>query len=401
MTAATLDDYRWLTSDTAATWLSLAAELSDDPLTCARRLRRELSGVRGPLVQEQAQLRRRAARKFAIADRMFFTSRGLEQATDEKIAAYKQQRFASGWTVADLCCGIGGDTLAIADRGPVMGVERDEIVATLAAANLQARSSLGSATATIHCADAIQFPVADCSAWHIDPDRRPQGSRTTRVALHEPNDAAIDSLRARNPSGAIKLAPAAEVPPLWAAEAELEWIGHDRQCQQLVAWFGALSGSTGPRRATVLVDRKSNGLQAHSFSGTKSARANVASSIGRFVYEPHASVLAADLWRDLASQRGLAAVGPSIPYLTADGELDDSLLARFEVVEVYPFDKKRLKAALRTRRAGRLEVKKRGVEVEPETLRKQLTVDGDEAFTLIVTRHVHKTIAILARRAEK
>lgn len=401
MATATLDDYRWLNSDAAARWLSLAAELIDDPLVCARRLRHELSDLRAALVQEQAQLRRRATRKFACAGQMFFTPRGLEQATDETIADYKRQRFASDSAVVDLCCGIGGDTMAIASRGPTTGVDRDEIVSVLAEANLRACSPRGSATAEIRCADAVQFDVAECSAWHIDPDRRPEGRRTTRVSLHEPNDAAIDALRIRNPSGAIKLAPAAEVPAHWAFEAELEWIGHDRQCQQLVAWFGSLSNATGQRRATVL----HNG-QAYSFSGTRSARAEVASSIGRFVYEPHAVVLAADLWRELAAQRGLAAIDANVPYLTADDLLDIPMLdaplfARFEVVEVLPFDKKRLKAALRARRAGRLEIKKRHADVAPEMLRRQLAVDGDEQFTLIVTRHARKTIAILARRGDQ
>lgn len=168
-----------------------------------------------------------------------------------------------------------------------------------------------------------------------------------------------------------------------------------------MAWFGSLSNATGQRRATVL-----HHGQAYSFSGTKSTRADVAKKIGRFVYEPHAAVLAADLWRDLAAQRGLAAVEANIPYLTTDDLLDvpildDPMLVRFEVVEVLPFDKKRLKAALRARGAGRLEIKKRGVDVEPETLRKQLAADGDEQLTLIVTRHAQKTIAILARRGDK
>ena len=40
---------------------------------------------------------------------MFFTSVGLEQATDFVTATYKAQRFSIGGRYVDLCCGLGGD----------------------------------------------------------------------------------------------------------------------------------------------------------------------------------------------------------------------------------------------------------------------------------------------------
>ncbi len=67
---------------------------------------------------------------------MFFATRPLEQATDEVVAAYKAGRFPPGRLMVDFCCGIGGDLLALASRGPVLGVDRDPVLALLAGANL-------------------------------------------------------------------------------------------------------------------------------------------------------------------------------------------------------------------------------------------------------------------------
>jgi hypothetical protein len=397
MIAATIDDIRWLTSAAAAPWLALAAEHIDSPLECAAKLRRDLSASKAALVQEQAQLRRRAAQKFPAAAMMFFTARGLEQATDATIAAQKSRRFAEGQPVADLCCGIGGDMIAFGVKHPATGVDKLETVAHFAAENVRAAiadpKDAGGASANVHCGDAGDFDVSQVAAWHIDPDRRPDGKRTTRVALHEPSDDVIDKLREANDSAAIKLAPAAELPARWTHEAELEWIGHGRQCQQLVAWFGSLAKNPGERRATSLEHHR-----PATVIGNPETRATVAENVGRYLFEPHAAVLAAGIWGDLAARRGLASLDARIPYLTSDAQIDDSLLAAFEVLEVLPLEIKRLRAALKLRSVGTLEIKKRGVDVEPEKLRRQLALHGDESLTLVATRRQKKSIAILARR---
>jgi len=71
----------------------------------------------------QVLLRRLAGRKFSRADEMLFDRVALEQATDEIVAAHKARRFAGLGRVADLCCGIGGDSLALAAVAPVVAVD--------------------------------------------------------------------------------------------------------------------------------------------------------------------------------------------------------------------------------------------------------------------------------------
>jgi len=177
---AELADYEWLTSEVAAGELrDLAGR--DEPLHVATtRLRKSHSAVRAHLLIEQIELRRRGGAKFERADSMFFTRLGLEQATDQWVAPLKAKRFAALFNegpVADLCCGIGGDLLALAEVATAVGVDRDPNLAHLALANITAHGQ----RASIVVVDVDEFDVGQFAAWHLDPDRRPQGRRTTAV----------------------------------------------------------------------------------------------------------------------------------------------------------------------------------------------------------------------------
>lgn len=391
-----LEDVRWLLGEEAAEWLRRVAEAPQATLRLADQLRRELSAVRTHLILEQADLRRRAAAKFPQAERMFFTPTGLEQATDHWVAAYKAHRFAGAEPVADLCCGVGGDLAALASRGPVLGVDRDPVTALVAEANLRALGLPGEVRSVdVTAVDLRQFP-----AWHIDPDRRPQGRRTTQVELHEPDAATLDAMLAVQASAAVKLAPAATLPDAWH-EAEREWISRQRQCRQLVAWFGRLAQRPGRHRATLVFDSEPGSLPVtHTVEGVPSRALPVAPRLDRYVYDPDPAVLAAQLTAAVAKRHGLAAVAPDIPYLTGPQPVASPFLACFEVTEVLPLDRKRLKRLLEARGIGRLEIKKRGVPDEPEQLRRQLRLRGERAAVLLLAPLGGTVTAILAQRVE-
>ena len=59
---------------------------------------------------------------------------------------------------------------------------------------------------------------------------------------------------------------------------------------------------------------------------------------------------------------------------------------------------KALSRALRERGIGVLEIKKRGVDVDPAKLRTSLKLRGDDAATLIVTRVSSRRLTLLADR---
>lgn len=396
MTAKTsLDPLMWLTSDKAAPYLCLAAaEWRADPSSLVRltaKLRKSLSVEQTHLVLQQIDLRQRAKEKFAAADTMFFTPKALMQASDEVIAAYKAARFPPGGDLADLCCGIGGDLLALAGEGSCVGVDLDESVVHLAQRNCEV-TGRGRGRAVV--ADAATFPVQDFAAWHIDPDRRPKGKRTTQVELYEPPLEVLENLLARNSHAAIKLAPAADVPSRWEHAAEHEWLETRGECRQQVAWFGSLARRPGEKAATI-VDAAGG---PRTVRGRGEEAVPIAEGIGRYVYEPAAAVLAARLSHVLCDQHKLAAVSSKAMYLTGDFHVKDTALTSFEVLDVLPLDERQLKAWLRQRGIDRLEVKKRGCDVEPEKLRKKLGGQGDELATLLICPLAGKIQAIVARR---
>ncbi|NIP86486.1 MAG: hypothetical protein GTO03_13330 [Planctomycetales bacterium] len=400
---ATSEDYRWLFSPEGARYLAQPDADPADPLKVLDALRRELTPQRAALVVEQLQLRHRAARKFADAPRMFFTRRGLEQASGEVVALHKATRFTDATRVLDLCCGIGGDLLALAmpvqpgpDAREVVGIDCDPIAALCAAANLEA----GGRSARVEVGDAADVDVTACEAWHIDPDRRAAGRRTTGLVHFHPPLAALDRGIQRNGQAAVKLAPATVPPAHWCAAAELEWISWQNECRQQVAWFGTLATSAGEdcrgrRRATWL---SREGDRCRSIVGQADLPLEVASQPARYVFDLDPSVRAARLTGAVAAKFQLAALGPGGAYLTGAQPGGEGLLSCFQVSEVLPFDRRRLARLLAARQIGHLEIKKRGIPAEVATEAARLRPAGSHQATLLLTRLAGRVTAILAQR---
>jgi hypothetical protein len=359
-------------------------------LALVDRLRKRLPADRARLVVEQADLRRRARLKFADADRLLFTRKGVEQSTDSLVAAHKSERFARFQRVADLCCGIGGDLIETARQTQVLGIELDAIAHVVACANCRALNLSG---ARIMRQDALHIDVRAVDAWHIDPDRRAAGRRTTSLEAIRPSGAEIHVLLRRNPNGAIKLAPATCVDEDWSRESELQWVGHGRSAQQLVAWFGELARHPGQRVATVL-----DGNRPRHVIGKPEQPMTPAARVRQYVFEPHAAVLAADLAGALANMLDLEAVIPRGGYLTSDRLVLDPALASFRVIDVVPFRQKDLRSALRSLQAGLVEIKQRGVKLDVAHWQKKLRGTGSRPVSVLATRRGAATIGIIAQR---
>lgn len=408
-----LANYFWLTSDAALPYLTRCADHTGELTRLVSALRKELSPERAHLVIEQVELRRRAKAKFLRAEEMFFTRKGLEQATDHLIAKYKAERAAYfRSSLVDICCGIGGDLIAFERAGnhedyghcPVSGVDLDPIVAHLASENF--RRITGSEP-LLEVKDANLVDVTSVSCWHVDPDRRAQGQRRTQLEGLEPTGEVIDRWRAQNDRGAVKLAPATQVPETWQQAAEREWISSRGECRQQMIWFGEWnktgkpgSGSpptsnAGLRTATVMGRRQKRSVYEQ--PGTELVMTD---QVGRFLYEPDAAVLAARLSASLAAEYHVEALTSDGGYLTGETLIVDAAVQVFETQAILPYDLRRIKSLLRDRNIGRLEIKKRGVNETPEAVRKSMALQGDEEATLIIysRNDQEKSCAILARR---
>lgn len=391
-TVGELDDYRWLTSDQAAPYLEAAAQADRSLTSLASLLRRDLSASRAHLVLEQVELRRRAKEKFSTAERMFFTKKALEQATDEAIAKYKASRLPRGVIGHDFCCGIGGDLLQLAARAEqAIGVDLDPVTAYLAETNCR---TAGLNHVRVISGDVRDFPPAADGWWHLDPDRRWNRARASQIEHYSPGDEVWRAWFDRCPQGMIKLAPAARVSPWQAAGFYCEWIETRGECRQQLL-LKACDGAAGKRSAVLL---GGGGEVLGRVIGDEAPLPAAANCVLRYLFEPRPCVLAAGLAPSLAGQWELAPVSAGSVYWTSDQCVTSPMMAAFEVLLEAPLDLKRWKAILKHRRLGRLEVKCRGVNIDPEQLLRRLKPEGDQSGVLAVVRQPAGMRAILARR---
>ncbi|MEM8947381.1 MAG: hypothetical protein AAGD11_19560 [Planctomycetota bacterium] len=396
---ANLADYEWLIEDGAAGLLAEAQSAAAAPHQVLSRLRRSLSPERAALVVQQADLRQRGAAKFGkLADKMFFTDVGLQQSTDLWVARYKASRIDDTCSIADYCTGIGGDLVGLADVGPTRGCDATPELALMASAN--ARVAETSFPADVTNDHAENRPPTSEEIWHLDPDRRTNDRRSTQLQWHSPDPAIVDRWLLSSHNGILKLAPATRVPTVWATQAEREWISRDRQCRQQVVWFGQLATSPGCHRASTVMVNKDGTVESASFTGLPDGEAPSSAEVGRYIYDTDAAIRAARLTGALAAACGLRALQSGPSYLTGDHAIEHPLLARFEVNDVLPLRTKPLAKHLRSLDIGTLEIKKRGVETDPERLRKELKLQGDRAATLLLLRIESRELAVLATRGE-
>jgi SAM-dependent methyltransferase len=341
-------------------------------------------------VLTQVKLRARARVKFGpFADRMLFTEPGLEQATRLSVAAQHAGRFhrAGVKWVADLGCGIGADALAIAALElEVTAVERDEVTAAIAAYNLAPWSN-----ARVENADAETVDLAGVDGVYLDPARRADGRRLTDPGDWTPSLDFAFGLAERYPTG-VKLGPGIDR-DLIPDNAEAQWVTVDHDVVELGLWFGAVARDGVRRAALVLGEHGAAELTAPGDSEDAEL-----GSLGEFVYEPDGSVIRARLIGDLARGIGARMVSESIAWMTADTAISTPFASGFRVLERFPLDERILKKEIAARGIGTLEIKKRGVDIDPALFRRKLAPKGDASATLILTRVGGKRAALLAER---
>lgn len=362
-----------------------------DPLAAAQALR--TAGIDADLAAAaltQASLRRRAATKFGPdARRLLFTRAGLEQATRAVVADRRAQRLAKAGvtTVADLGCGIGADTLAFARAGlTVQAVEADPVTAAIAQANVREFGFDGGVT--VGCADATTTDLSDVDAVFCDPARRDTNRRIFDPAAFAPPWSFVADLPRRVPATVLKLAPGIEH-ALIPDGAEAAWVSVDGTVVEAALWHGPLA--TAPRRATVLAAG-----HAHTLTGTGTTTAPVAPP-GPYLYDPDGAVVRAHLVAEFASAVDGTLADPRIAYVFAAEPTPSPFATLLAVVAELPYGLKPLRSALRTHDIGVLEIRKRGLAVEPDRLRRDLRLSGTATATLVLARLGTRPTALLCQ----
>ena len=386
---------RFLASDEAASELDALSREEIGPSTLLR-LRRRWDRPEAELLYEVALSRVRAHEKFHWGERIWATRRGLEQSTGEVVARWKANRFVGASCVVDLCCGIGGDTLALVRRvSNVLAVDQDPLMVRMARENATVSGVRIPSVCVARCQD-VQIDAG--TVWHLDPDRRAGGKRTIDPERMEPARAWIAELLELAPTGAVKLAPATSIGAGWPASAEWTWISHRGECRQLVGWFGDLAVARGGHRAVKLEE---DGTAWEWLGEDNGEPVPVTTHVGSLLLELDAALLASNLSGGFLARHGLQALTPRGGYATSE-ELPEECrpwMRSYEVETVLPL---RFEAVMRWLRASDCrvtQVKQRGAGIAPETWLRRLVREQPEGKdrVLVATVLGKRRVAILAR----
>jgi len=337
-------------------------------------------------VLTQLKLRRRAKAKFGeFEEGMFFTEEGLEQASRLKVASIHAGRFRSAGLkhIADLGCGIGAESLVFAGLDlDVSAYELDEVTAAIATYNLARFENV-----KVEQADVTKIDLDEFDGLFIDPARRDLKDSKTSInkRKYDINDFSpsfdyVIEAASKKPT-IVKLGPGLDHKDI-PDDAEAVWVSDDGDLVELTLYFGKVKRPDVKRAALLLTP-----TGTHEITSTSTQRLDAPlAELGKYIYEPDAAVIRSHLVGDLAIELGLNIFSNEIAYLSGDEPIVSPWLRGYEVIENLVFDRKRLKAYLREKKIGTLEIKKRGADITPEQLRRELDPKGPESATLIVTR---------------
>jgi SAM-dependent methyltransferase len=384
-----LAELMFLRSPAGVELLREASELVGSLPQRVERLRRSHSAEQVSAALKQIELRERAATKFQHPERMLFTAQGVEQASALEVAAWRAKRFPQGAAVLDLCCGNGGDALALAARGPVFAFDIDPAAAFCAMTNSGAAG----------VSDSMQVAAADVTRLNLkgdaaffDPSRR-RGDRRIRGADEwQPPLSFAREVSKAAPNLCVKVSPAIDDSDIEELGARAEFVSLRGECREAALWFGG----TGPRAgrsaavlpAGVVLEQRED------------ARAPDVTEPRAWLYEPDPAVVRAHLIWECAELLDASQVDSQIAYLTGDSRVESPFARGYRILEWMPFSLKRVDRRLRELGRRVYAIKRRGVPLEPEALSRDLKGGGDQQAVVVLTRVNGEPAAILCERAD-
>ena len=388
-----MPEYQWITSDSILTAASSLCENSPDGFVSAKellKLRQSFPEDQVRFLADQAKLRKLASSRFPLAPDMLFTTKGLQQTTDAAIAKYKAEllvRLAPQTQHAiDLCCGMGGDLQAMAHQFNVIGIDLDPLLCQVAKHNASIQSNHSVSTQNI----AAENFNLDTDWIHIDPDRRSDGVRHTDIQAFTPPLSTLDELIQRVGKSihgiSIKLAPATQVPDHWIDQCHLMWIQSRNECRQQLAVFTPKTQNSHKRSAISVQSDGQAAWEFHALEHDTSESADIPLHQGPIdtIFEPKPALLAANLAPTWAAKHNLTYIHSGVSYFSAQKPNPIPGGNGYRIVQQPSFDLKQLRQWIKQHDIGRLEIKKRGIDLTPEQLRKQLKPKGKQAITLII-----------------
>ncbi|MGO4443037.1 class I SAM-dependent methyltransferase [Mycobacterium sp. 2YAF39] len=364
------DDVAYLRSEVGRQALGDVAGLRLEAATLVADIAsaRERFGDRSAVLVETTVLRRKAAAKFDDPADWLFTDEALQQATAQPVAVHRARRL-SGAVVHDATCSIGTELAALRhSAAALVGSDVDPVRLAMA------RHNVGDVD--LCRADALR-PITGTAVVLLDPARRSGGRRRFDPRDYTPGlDAVLDVYRDRDI--VVKCAPGIDFDALgrlgFTGEVEVTSVAGG--VREACLWSAGLAGPGVTRRASM--------LEAGEQITDAEPDDCPAAPAGRWIVDPDGAVVRAGLVRHYAARHGLWQLDPDIAYLSGD-RLPPGVRG-FEVLEELAYSERRLRQVLSGRDTGAVEILVRGVDVDPDTLRRRLRLRGTQAVSVVITR---------------
>ncbi|MCZ9304018.1 class I SAM-dependent methyltransferase [Corynebacterium sp. c9Ua_112] len=349
------------------------------------------------LVQDLSQLRKahgdharalvelvQARRAGKLPEDWLMDSESTQQATPPVVAAWRAEALkGAGVEVAvDVTCSIGTELHALAEAGlRVLGGDLDQQRLRMARFNVP--------EVPVVRMDALRPAFAFAGAQKsgvvvADPARRNSSGRIAKLEDLQPP---LPELMDCYDNLVVKCAPGIDYSEF---DGHVEVVSVDGGVKETCLYSPGILGRG--RQAVVM--------------GASSVKETVSSDepetdrvggVGRYIVDPDGAIVRAGLVRQYAARHGLWQLDPHIAYLTGD-ELPAGVRG-FEVLEAVPLKKAR--PALVGLGAKSVEILVRGVDVDPDELRKKWKLKkgagsagathsgasaADSGFSVVVTR---------------
>lgn len=367
-----------------------------------------LSSVQRAVLLDIASLQVKAKRTFgaAAASKAWWVTRhGLQQSTQHRVARLKASLMRDA-PVVDLCCGLGSDLLALAHRGPTIGIDLDPDVLAFAQANLHACD----ATASLCLLDVEQtIPdrlVAGADFLHVDPDRRVGGRRHTEADDLIPSWSRVLELARVCRGGLVKLAPATVLSEGDSGCLHRTWISTSGSVREQTAIFGEILDHPWLRQHAMRVGNRSaigiRGDTVSVFSGQPHDSLSCGEAglgVGQWLVDPDAAIRAAGLTEAFAAAANCRRVDRSSGFLTGDSLAGLapwlSMAKVAQVVDVLGCDDRKLRRFFRARNGYPEIIKVRGVDIDPGQLQRRMKQCGEIPMGLWIGRQGKRTYAAI------
>ncbi len=325
-------------------------------------------------------LREKARGKFSLADHMLFTREGLEQATSENVAKWRASRFPKNIRIIDLCCGIGADSMQLADEREVVSIDIQSELACCAKHNKLLQHP--HQNPEVICADVQSMPLKADAAF-FDPSRRINGKRTRDREAYSPPLSFFERIIRDIPNVCVKLSPGMSDKELDALNGRLEFISENGECKEIAFWRGEY-GPTSPRSSTIILSSQ-GGTRIEHLERREDCLPPKVVPIEAWLHEPDPAIIKGGLIPELSQLLSAGKINERSVWLTTEQNIQTPFAKSYHLIERLPFNLKNLRRSLRRLNGGVKVLKCRGTPFHAEDILPDLRGLGDTPMIVIIT----------------